>query len=218
MKTKLAIALASTLFVTAVQAQAQTQTFTPAFYGGAELGYSQMKNFDDSSVSQIVSIAGGTADVSQKRGVFSGRIFGGYKALENLDLELGYFQSGAASQNFNGVTGDGVAYSGSQSRKVSGFDYSVLLRPSISTGFNGAFLRLGGHYSKVKQHTEISSVDAAASASANQSGNGVMAGLGYDFSVAKNMDVRAEYNHMESVGGRSDTPVNTFRIGVVGKF
>ena len=55
-------------------------------------------------------------------------------------------------------------------------------------------------------------------ASASESGAGVMAGIGYDYSIAKNVDLRGEYNHMESVGGRSDTPMNTFRIGVVGKF
>ena len=171
-----------------------------------------------SPASEISSFAGGSVDISRDKGTFSGRVFGGYKVLENLDLELGYFQSASYSENFNGAADGGVTYSGNASQKVSGLDYSVLLRPSISTGFNGAFVRLGGHYSRAKHHMSMTSEGVTEAASASESGAGVMAGIGYDYSIAKNVDLRGEYNHMESVGGRSDTPMNTFRIGVVGKF
>jgi opacity protein-like surface antigen len=195
MKIKLAIALVSTLFVSAVHAQ----TFTPGFYAGGELGESQVKDQSGNTAAMLVSAVGGTANVSQDKNVFSGRLFAGYKIIENVDVELGYFQSNSYSQNFNGVSGGGVAYSGSASQKISGFDYSALLRPSISSGFNGAFLRVGGHYSKVKQDVTVTGVTTA-TGSGNQTGNGYMLGLGYDFNVAKNVDIRAEYNHMESIG------------------
>jgi opacity protein-like surface antigen len=55
-------------------------------------------------------------------------------------------------------------------------------------------------------------------ASGNQTGNGYMLGLGYDFNVAKHVDIRAEYNHMERIAGISDNSADVFLIGVIGKF
>jgi opacity protein-like surface antigen len=214
MKIKLAVALISTLFVSAVHAQ----TFTPAFYGGGELGDSQMKDQSGSFSASMASMLGGTANASQDKNVFSGRLFAGYKIIENVDIELGYFQSNSYSINDNGVTGSGFAYSGNVSMKFSGFDYAVLLRPSISSGFNGAFLRLGGQHSKVAIDTTATVGTATASASGSQTGNGYMIGFGYDFNVAKNVDIRAEYNHMDSLGGNSNNVADTILIGVVGKF
>lgn len=214
MKIKLAVAAAvSTLFVTAVQAQ----TFTPGFYAGAELGSSQVKDQSGSVSSALVSGVGGTANASQDKNVFTGRIFGGYKIIENVDVELGYFQTSSYSLNFNGTSGGGTAYSGSASQKLSGFDYSVLLRPSISSGFNGVFLRLGGHYSKVKADVSVTGITTAV-ASGDQNGSGFVAGLGYDLNVADNIAIRAEYTHFDNIGGSSSNSADTVMIGVVGKF
>ncbi|RXZ38174.1 hypothetical protein D9O50_01090 [Oxalobacteraceae bacterium CAVE-383] len=214
MKMKLALAAAvSTFFVTAVQAQ----TFTPGFYAGAELGSAQVKDQSGNISSALVSSVGGTANASQDKNVFIGRIFGGYKIIENVDVELGYFQTNSYSLNFNGTSSGGTAYSGSANQKLSGFDYSVLLRPSISTGFNGAFLRLGGHYSKVKADVSVTGVTTAV-ASGNQNGSGFVAGLGYDFNVADNIDIRAEYMHLDNIGGSSSNSTDSIMIGVVGKF
>jgi opacity protein-like surface antigen len=214
MKIKLAVALVSTLFVSVVHAQ----TFTPGFYGGGELGESRMKDQSGSFSAGMVSTLGGTANASQDKNVFSGRLFGGYKIIENIDVELGYFQSNSYSINFNGVPRSGLAYSGNTSLKFSGFDYSVLLRPSISSGFNGAFLRLGGHDSKVKDNATVTAGNATGFASGSRTGNGFMIGFGYDFNVAKNVDIRAEYNHMDSIGGDSNIAADTIMIGVIGKF
>src|SRR6202035_5988052 len=113
MKIKLAVALVSTLFVSAVHAQ----TFTPGFYAGGELGESRMKDQSGSFSAGMVSTLGGTAYASQDKNVFSGRLFGGYKIIENIDVELGYFQSNSYSINFNGVPRSGLAYSGNTSLK-----------------------------------------------------------------------------------------------------
>lgn len=215
MKFKSALAIAaSALFLTSVHAQ----DFKPGFYAGADLGVSPVNNLSGSPASTAITASGGTGHISQNNEVFSGRVFAGYKVMENVDLELGYFQSGSYSQSFHGVTELGDDFSGKASQKFSGLDYSVLFRPNISTGFNGAFLRLGGHYSRLKTHSQLNIADMSVTSGASQSGAGVLAGIGYDYSLTKNVDIRGEYNHMESVGGLTDTPVNTFRIGVVGKF
>lgn len=214
MKIKLAVALVSTLLVSAVHAQ----TFTPGFYAGAELGDSQMKDQSGSFSASLVSTLGGTANASQDKNVFSGRLFGGYKIIENIDVELGYFQSNSYSINDNGVSGSGFAYSGTNSLKFSGFDYAVLLRPSISSGFNGAFLRLGGQHSKVTDDSTATVGAATRFASGSRTGSGFMIGFGYDFNVAKNVAIRAEYNHMDSIGGNSNNAADTILIGVIGKF
>ncbi|HEY4318953.1 MAG TPA: outer membrane beta-barrel protein [Herbaspirillum sp.] len=213
MKIKLAVALASTIFVTAVHAQ----TFQPGFYGGAEMGYSPIHDLSGSPAAKLQSELGGNVDFSRNKDVFSGRIFGGYKLTENVDLELGYFQSNSYGMNFSTTVG-GLPYTGKLSQKVSGLDYSVLLRPSISTGFNGAFMRVGGHYSTIKADFLMNVGEYSKAQSTSQSGAGFTIGLGYDFDVAKHVAIRTEYNRMESIGGRSDTPMDTFRIGVIGKF
>jgi opacity protein-like surface antigen len=214
MKIKLAVVLASTLFVTVAHAH----TFTPGFYVGAELGYSPVRDLSGSPAAEVTSYHGGDAHISQNKGVFSGRVFGGYKINENIDLELGYFQSASFSQSFNAVVDGEGEYSGGASQKNSGFDYSMLLRPSISTGFNGAFLRLGGHHSRYKQYMTLTDGETTLVGDESSSGSGVLVGLGYDFSVAKHADIRTEYSYMESIDGKPNGPTSTFRIGIVGKF
>jgi len=162
-----------------------------------------MKDQSGSLAAGLVSALGGTANASQEKNVFSGRLFGGYKIIENIDVELGYFQSNSYS-NDNGLSGSGFAYSGNVGLKFS--------------GFNGAFLKLGGQHSKVTDDSTDTVGTATGTASGSRTGNGYMIGLGYDFNVANNVDIRAEYNHMDSLGGNSNIVADTILIGVIGKF
>ena len=69
------------------------QTFTPKFYAGAELGYAAVANNAQTFANSLVATNGGSASVTQNRSIAVGRIFGGYKVLENVDLELGAAQT-----------------------------------------------------------------------------------------------------------------------------
>lgn len=199
-------------------AMAQSATFKPGFYAGIELGYASLKDQTQETANDLVGAVGGRVSVTQDSGIFDGRLFGGYKIIENIDFELGFTQSGTASQTASGVSRTNVAYTANADISNSGLDYSVLLRPSISTGFNNLFFRVGGTYLTQKTQISASAGGASASQTINTSGSGYLLGLGYDIPVSKSIDVRAAYNYVGNIAGVSNNYSNRFSIGLLGKF
>jgi len=212
------ILLASLLAIASSGAMAQNANFKAGPYAGIEFGFATVKDQSQSSANQIVGILGGRATVTQSQSIFDGRIFGGYKIIENIDLELGYTQSSTLSQTVTGVTGGSVAYSGKADISYSGFDYSILVRPSLSTGLNGLFFRAGGTYLTQQDKVSLSAGGASASATNNTSGSGYLLGLGYDIPLTKSIDVRAAYNYVGNIAGVANSYSNRFSIGILGKF
>lgn len=214
-KNLLAVALLS---LAATGAMAQSATFKPGFYAGVELGYATLDDQTQKTANSLVSTLGGRATVTQDSGIFDGRIFGGYKVIENIDLELGYTQSGTVSQTASGVTSGNVAYTANNDVSYNGVDYSVLLRPSLSTGLNNLYFRVGGTYLTQKSQVSASAGGASASQTTNTSGSGYLIGIGYDIPVSKSVDIRAAYNYVGNIAGVSDTYSNRFSVGLLGKF
>jgi Outer membrane protein beta-barrel domain len=214
MKKSLAIA---TLAILSTGAFAQSNSFKAGFYGGVDAGYTKVSDETHSTASALVSAVGGSAAVTQNTGVGTGRIFAGYKATENFDFELGYFKAGNITQNIAGVAGNSVAYTGNVTIKTTGYDYSVLARPSISSGWNNAFLRVGGQHSEYKGSITLTGTSTA-SISSKVNGNGYLFGAGYDFNVANNIDVRAQATRLMKIAGESDSNATVYQIGVIGKF
>ena len=138
-------------------------------YLGAEAGY---VNVDTSTGSDGTGI---------------GRLFGGYNFNENISAEVGIYK--AATYEFR---------SSYLNANVDnwGVDYSLLLRPNISTGLNGLFVRAGGHWSDT-------SVDACGiyCGSVSKSGSGFMAGVGYDAKFNESMAARISYTYRDSLSG-----------------
>jgi opacity protein-like surface antigen len=156
--------------------------------------------------------------VTQDLAIFDGIIFGGYKVTENISLEVGYAQSSSATTTASGRTGGSVAYTGSGEVSYSGFDFSVLLRPSMSTGFNNLFLRAGGTSLTQETSLSVSAGGTSASATDSTSGMGYILGVGYDFPINKTLDVRVAYNYLGNIAGESNNYANRFSIGLLGKF
>ena len=207
------------LALTALSSQAfaaDTKTVAGLWYGGVELGYSKVKSDAQSTANNLVSKVGGSATVTQDTGVAIGRIFAGYNVNENLAVELGYIHTSDVSQNAAGVAGNSVAYTASANVSVSGVDYSVLLRPSISSGWNGLFGKIGGHYLEASTDYTVTGISTV-SGTYNVSGGGFLAGLGYDGSVAENIDFRTSYTYYNSLAG-GNGHANVFSIGILGKF
>jgi hypothetical protein len=198
-------------------ANAQSNAFKSSFYGGVDAGYTKVSDETHSTASALVSAVGGSAAVTQNTGVGTGRIFAGYKATENFDFEVGYFKAGNITQNIAGVARNSVAYTGNVTIKTTGYDYSVLARPNISSGWNNAFLRVGGQYSEYKGSITLTGTSTA-SISSKINGNGYLFGAGYDFNVANNIDVRAQATRLMKIAGESDSNATVYQIGVVGKF
>jgi hypothetical protein len=200
----------------ALSSSAIAQSFKPGFYAGAEIGVAKVDDEAQALANNLVSEVGGSASVIQDTSVAVGRIFAGYKLNENVDLELGYFSSGDAESRFSGVTRGAQAYNGLFTLSVTGIDYSALLRPSISSGFNNAFLRVGGHSSK--SELVLSGSALVNSQTIKQSGTGMLFGAGYDFNVTKTVDVRVQVTRLLKIAGESDSNTTMFSAGVLGKF
>jgi hypothetical protein len=197
------------------------ETTASKFYAGVDLGSAKIENRAQAIADTFVNVLGGSSTVTQTVRNGALRLYGGYKAFENADFELGYLQSRDFDTSVSGVTGpsySNTAYSVTGSVKVSGFDYSVLLRPDRSTGMNGFFLRLGGHSYKAEANTTVSIGGTNASINTKESGTGVMYGIGYDVTVNETVDVRFGITQMKKMAGLSDNDATYFSVGVKGNF
>jgi hypothetical protein len=198
---------------------AHAQGNTPEkFYGGLEVGRATVSNQTGDVTSDLVSQLGGTATATQSSSVNDYRFFGGYKLNENVDLELGYLQTSRVGVNFSGRSSGSVSYTGTAGIKYSGFDYSVLLRPAVSSGMNNLFFRLGGHSLKSTVDSSFTVSGTSYSTKTKESGAGTLFGIGYDLNVAKNADLRVSVNRLNSLAGQSDANVTVYSVGVLARF
>lgn len=150
-------------------------------YIGAEAGYAKLQSSDG--------------------GVAVGRFFGGYNVNENVGLELGAFRTADVDYIYPTATVSVHAY---------GVDASVLLRPSVSTGLNGLFARVGAHYDDVN-------ASATNGRWADKWGGGFMLGAGYDLKINDNLSARVSYSYLDNVAG-SDYSANVGNLGLQYKF
>jgi hypothetical protein len=217
MKKAIKLASATALVLSFGVAHAQNNT-AEKFYGGLEVGRSNVANQTGAVTSLLVSQLGGSASATQGASITDYRIFSGYKLNENLNFELGYLQTSSLGLNFSGVTRGSAAYTGSVSVKYSGFDYSVLLRPDVSTGMNNLFFRVGGHSLKGDSTVTATGAGGTASGSTSQSGAGVLYGIGYDVNIGKNFDIRASLNRLNKIAGESGGNATIYSVGVLTRF
>jgi hypothetical protein len=166
----------------------------------------------------LVSAVGGAATATQDSTVSTFKILAGYRYTENLDLEAAYFQSGTASLNFNGVSRGAVAYTGSSSLKFSGFEYAANVRPSVASGWNDLYFRVGGHSSKLDTNVSINANAVSASSNTSYSGTGTLYGVGYDQKINETTKVRYSAVKYSKVGGESDSGGTVYSIGFVKDF
>ncbi len=208
---KIIIAIAAVSASTVAFAQSG---FKPGFYVGGDIGYTIVDNNAQAFANGLVATNGGSASVTQNRDVGIGRIYGGYKITENFDVEVGYFASGDVSYRFSGVSSGNTAYSGTADVAAKGIDYSILMRPSISTGWNAAFLQVGGHSSKETVDVYGTNIRGG---KLSASGTGYLLGAGYDFNITKEIDIRVKATYLNKIAGTSDD-ATVYSVGVIGRF
>ncbi len=197
------------ILVTAQEAQ-----FSSKPYVGIDLGYSRVKDQSSDIGLALVTAVGGSASVSQDTTAYIGRLFGGYKVTENIDVELGYMTTNNITANFTGVSSGSVAYSGSVAVKVSGFDYAALLRPSISSGYNNFYVRLGGTSYTNKISGSVNGVGYADSSS----GMGYQYGLGFDSAINPTTSYRVSFTRFDKMAGESGAYANVLSVGLQTSF
>ena len=127
---------------------------------------------------------------------------------------MGATQTGNINYNFAGVSRGSTAYAGTTSINVQSLDFSVLLRPSISTGFNNLYVRLGGQWAK----EQASTTGNVTGGNGSVSGTGYIYGLGYDQPIDKTFDARFQINRLANIAGQSSDKATVFSVGFVGKF
>ena len=195
---------------------AQNSNSSAGFYGGVEAGMGLTKDTTNDVARAFVNGVGGAVSVTQDSSVFTGRGFAGYQVNENFSAELGYSQSSKVTTNVSGVSGGSVAYTGKADLSYSGLDYSVLVRPSVSTGANGVFFRLGGHSLTQTANLSITAISTA-SVTLNKSGTGSLWGVGYDLPTSGKNTVRIEYTSFNGLAGGTDSQ-GIFSVGLIAKF
>lgn len=188
------------------------------FYFGGEFGSASVENRAQEIADEIVRRTGGTAVVSQTVRNGYGRIFGGVELNENIGVEVGYTQTRKFGLRATGLI-DSTAYRFSGDVDVSGFDYSVILRPSVDSGFNDFFLRLGGHYLKTSGSGSASAAGISVSGSIpDESGSGLQFGVGYDWTFHENFDARVSVTRLNKVSGFSGNSATLVAVGILARF
>jgi hypothetical protein len=187
-------------------------------YWGGEVGISHLDDQTGTVSTGLVNAVGGSASTSQDKNVTTFKVVGGYRYTENLDLEVGYFQSATARMNFNGVSSGAVAYTGNANLNFSGVEYAANVRPSVSSGWNELYFRIGGHTSRLETDISINANAVTASANKTYSGSGTLYGLGYDQKFNETTKIRYSAVKYSRVGGESDSGGSVFSIGVVKNF
>ena len=190
----------SLLTVASASSYAQSADLTK-FQFGIEAG--SVAPSTPSNVAQmLVTRVGGVAVSSQDSSAAYGRIFGDLNMSENFGLELGYLGSGNLNSNFTGVSGGNIAYTGNVADAVSGFDYSVFIRPSKSTGWNSAFFKVGGTSYTLNETASISTGYGNAAGSQSLSGSGTFWSAGYDFTFNEKNAWRLAYSSFNNIAGQ----------------
>ncbi len=208
--------VAAVIGLLSVHANAQNAS-SAGFYAGAEAHIGLTKDTTEDNRAALVRAVGGTATVTQDGAAYIGRFLVGYQFNENISVEAGYNQSLKFTQTFSGRSSGAVSYTGTSDSTVSGLDYSVLVRPSISTGMNGLFFRVGGHSLTGKTDAVVASGAVSITGSSSISGSGVLFGAGFDTPVSTNSIVRVSVTSLNKIAG-GDSNLTTLGIGFIGKF
>ena len=187
------------------------------YYLGAEAGYTRVDNTAQQDANTLVSILGGSATVTSDTGMALGKIFAGYQFTENFSTEIGAYRTSSFNESASGVTRGATAYTMTANTNVYGVEGSVLVRPSVSTGLNGLFGRVGGHWDKIETEYSVSANGAAASGNHWNSGTGFLVGAGYDVNIDKNLTGRLAYTYYDSVAG-TDGYANVGSVALMYKF
>lgn len=186
-------------------------------YVGVEFGRVSFK--DQTTVASVlVNAVGGSASSVQDTGFSIGRYFAGLNVNENFGAEVAYIYSSTASATFSGVSRTAVAYTGTSTLLTSGVDYSVLVRPSVSSGVNGLFARIGGHSLSVKNEVTLLTGTTSGAASATTSGTGLLYGVGYDGKISDKVDFRVGWTMYNTVAGITGNDNSSFTVGILAKF
>jgi OOP family OmpA-OmpF porin len=206
-------------FVTAAAIAAASLTAqAEGLYVGGGVGYSALKNELAEFNSGMVSLLGGSITSSQDSSMQNLRLIGGYKVNDNFAIELGYVKTSDFGLSFSGRSSGNVAYSGSGTVSISGFDVAAILRPDVASGFNNFFATIGAHSYKAKTGVAFTVSGTSSSANTSESGTGLMFGAGYDWKIVKDLDFRLTLIRMNKLAGNADSNGTSVGVNLIKRF
>ena len=181
----------------------------PRNYFGIDGGYAMVDIKAAETAQALANASGRTTAYSYNKGTSFGRLFGGVNVHKNVDIEAGFFTTGKLTANYSNTLG-----TASESYSATGFDLSVVLRPS-PTGF---YAKVGAHNSRVDGNATVRISTYSGSASASQSGTGMFAGLGYDFKFSNDVVGSVGYSYYDKIGGLTGVHASVLSFGIAKKF
>lgn len=188
-----------------------------AMYWGSELGVARGNNQIGEFTNSLVRLYGGTATAEQDAtSSMTFKIFGGYRYNEHVDVELAYLRSPTTHLNFSGVAANTMPYAGGADVTYSGIEYAVNLRPSFASGWNGLYLRVGGHSSKIESEAALR--NTGTSTTSTTYGMGTVYGIGYDHALGDWGKMRYALMQYEKIGGLSSAYGAVYSIGFLKDF
>jgi len=186
------------------------------YYLGLEAGYADADTGADETAQYLSNLVGQTVSYSYDDSAGVGRIFMGYELDRSIAFEVGVFATGDSENTYSTSGGAGTG-SAVEDFSAKGLDVSFIFKPTET----GLFARLGGHYSEVDSTAAVTfgsyNYSLSASGWSNESGSGLLGGLGYDYDIGENntMTLRASYTYYNSLGGISGADMHTFNIGIL---
>jgi hypothetical protein len=222
----------------------KVRVISPAknWYAGGAVGFSQLTGWDDASnASDAYYKTYGYGTYSDMphgwiqaiindffaKVAFEGTIYGGYRPLNFLDIELGYtgdYRWSSTNDYKNYSTGDTI-----KSRRQIKFQalyVSTSIRPFPEGRGHGLYFKLGGHASELNVSKDITGTPSNLGTIAagdnlpidgTSRGYGSLYGIGFDFKTAKTGAVRLEWSHYNKLGG-TDYGKSSLNIGYQGNF
>ncbi len=192
-----------------------SSAFADGFYALGELSHSQT-SLDKNYFNEALSSHGATDLSSSDSGSSNQwRLQGGYRFNQYLAVEAGYIDFGKAkySASYAGGTATG-------SLKAGGADLAALVSMLLNDEFS-IFGKAGAVFANVK--SSMSAGAPASLASGNTSKNVVrpLLGIGADYKLSENVDLRADFDHVSGLGDSSKTgkmDANMISLGAAYKF
>ncbi|MFM1788314.1 MAG: hypothetical protein RLZZ166_781 [Pseudomonadota bacterium] len=182
-------------------------------YIGIDYGSSKLENSTGTVANDLVGTLGGSVVVTQDSSIGVGRLFGGYLISESAAIELGYFKTNTASLRAAGVSGGNVAYTANLGFDVTGFDVSAVFRPFQESFLKGVQFRIGAHQSETSGSLVVTVSGTSATARVNNSGSGLLYGLGYQWDVSDTLFTRFNVNRYTSIAGESGADATIYSFG-----
>ena len=193
-------------------------------YLGAQIGSLPMPDKSKKVEESIENIDGGSASFTHSTDTRAGKLFLGWQPTKIASLELGYF----ASQAFDATTTISTTNygSGNSSIKIKfrGWEGALVLKPFSNKNFHGLYGKIGATKFEANLNFSGSITDSlGATYSGSQSYDidadyGKLVGVGYDYSLAHNWNIRTEATHYSKVAGVDELEMYYFGLGIFKDF